>query len=97
MSDSNTVDISGIPKQLLLEELWKHALVSGFFGRNSPPFVPPPQDSKWSFDYYCGRSIKTDISGNTATVRGYDRDSGQGKFAEIVANLRFNIYHNTHK
>ncbi len=38
-------------------------------------------------DYFDGRAIKSDLSGDSAYHRMYDRDAGDGVFAKIVANM----------
>lgn len=39
-------------------------------------------------DYVLGRVMKCDLSGDTADTWGYDRDNGEGKFTEVVKELR---------
>ena len=93
-----SVDISGIDKVALLRALWENSKPAAFFdtfvARNAN--CKPPQFNEFAaqtavhhyIDYFDGRCIKTDISGNKADPRLYDRDHGIGKFAEIVSNLR---------
>jgi hypothetical protein len=84
------VDILGISKPALLRSLWQNAPVAGFYASHPhllPEYKEPPNDCRWSFDYYCGRPIKTDISNDTAGVSGYNRDSGPGKFEKCVADV----------
>ena len=93
-----SVDISGLDKVALLKVLWENSKPAAFFSSfdalnancNPPPFNE--QNAKVAvtkdIDYFEGRCIKTDLSGNTADPRLYDRDYGSGKFAEIVQRMR---------
>jgi hypothetical protein len=39
-------------------------------------------------DYFGGKAIKMDLSGDEVDPRIYDRDAGEGAFARVVATLR---------
>lgn len=89
------IDISGIDKAELLAALVNgtQSVGMGRLQDNGP--ITIEQARGWldesmtlSFDYVAGRPIKTDISGDTARVRLYDRDAGEGTFACVVAELR---------
>ena len=49
--------------------------------------IKQKKQSKKYIDYFCGRCIKTDISGDSVNPRLYDRDAGDGEFARIVKSL----------
>jgi hypothetical protein len=40
------------------------------------------------FDYYYGRPLKVDLSRNDFDPGLYDRDAGEGRAAEVIAQLR---------
>ena len=82
-------DIKGIDKESLLEALWTHAKPASFSGRLSPPFdhAGAKQACKAYIDYYAGRCIKTDISGDKVDPSLYDREYGIGSFASVVTSL----------
>lgn len=94
------VDISGIDKRLLLKELWSQSKNASFFGQyglkcdiNEDKIDSYINDNIDSYingyiDYFCGRLIKSDLSGNMAESRFYDRDNGVGSFQSIVDRLR---------
>ncbi len=92
------VDIRGIDKVVLLYALWSNMEPSKHFGPGGTGFcmVPPPSFNrskaadavKTYIDYYDGRCIKTDLSGDSVNPYLYDRDAGQGAFARIVAGFR---------
>lgn len=55
-----------------------------------PPFdddLAAKSVKEW-IDYFAGRCIKTDLSGDKAEPWGYDRDWGDGAFQRIVTELR---------
>jgi len=84
-----SVDISGVDKVVLLRELWNNSKPAAFFTMNGIP-PPPFNETNAKFfvdkyiDYYDGRLIKTDISGDTANPSMYDRDNGSGSFQKSV-------------
>ena len=87
-----SVDISGLDKCELLYCLWKNTITASFFSSTG---VTPPEFDKTQLkavnsyiDYYSGRPIKCDISQNTASSSGYNRDAGAGKFEKVVADMR---------
>lgn len=87
------VSISGINKVELLKRLWENTQVASFFW--GAPIAPPNFDEnmakeavKGYIDYFAGRPIKTDISGDMADPKLYDRDAGEGKFEMVVQSLR---------
>ncbi len=87
-----TVDIKGINKVKLLKALWSNMKPAAFFymsGIPSPSFDDTDAGSavKKYIDYFCGRNIKCDLSGNTVDPSGYDRDAGNGAFQKIVNSL----------
>jgi hypothetical protein len=88
---SETLDISGLSKTQLLKLLWQNQVVAGFF-RGSPGPAYDENAAKEAvtryIDYFSGRAIKTDLSGDSVDPWMYDRDAGQGTFARIVADLR---------
>ncbi len=86
-----SVDISGLDKVELLHNLWRGGEVAGFYGGGmSPSFnVERAQKAVAGYiDYYDGRAMKTDLSGDTAESWLYNRDAGAGKFESIVAAMR---------
>lgn len=86
---SEKVDISGICKTKLLRAMWDVApdFVARNLGIANPWENPSPDDIGSYIDYYQGRPIKTDISGDSADSWLFDRDSSI-PLAKIVAQLR---------
>lgn len=89
----SSVDISGIDKVSLLHALWKNSKPAIFFSMNNA--TPPPFDNEKAMtavqkyiNYYDGRCIKCDLSGDTVDPRLYDRDFGSGAVQRIVDQLR---------
>ena len=91
---NSNIDITGIDKVELLRELHKRQITAGFYGFTfgiGPAFDDDKARevvSKGYIDYFCGRAMKVDISGNEACPRLYDRDAGTGVFAEVVATFK---------
>ena len=87
-----SVSIKGVDKVKLLTALWKGAKPAAFFafsGRISPIFdESAAKDAVRGYiDYYCGRCIKTDLSGDIANPTSYDAEWGAGSFQKIVKSL----------
>jgi hypothetical protein len=59
-------------------------------GLSPPPFSESEARSAVTrdIDYFCGRGIKSNISGDTVNTWGYNRDAGTNAFENIVAKLR---------
>lgn len=90
---SGKINIKGIDKTTLLRKLWEGMRPAAFFSQF--PMPPPPFDEgaaqeavKGYIDYFEGRCIKCDLSGDEVDPRMYDRDAGQGAFARIADSLR---------
>lgn len=86
------VNISGIQKIALLRALWEAQTVASFFA-----YQPRPKFSESEaeqvvtesyIDYFCGRPIKMDLSGDTLNPQLYDRDAGARKCASVVNKLK---------
>jgi hypothetical protein len=90
---TNTIDIKGVDKVALLQELWSGVKPAAFFAGH-PSLIPPfntamARDAVGGYiDYFQGRCIKTDLSKETANPGMYDRDAGAGAFAKAVARAR---------
>jgi hypothetical protein len=91
---SMQINISGLDKVKLLHELWNSQIIASYFSING--VTPPEFDEeaaldavKKPIDYFSGRLIKTDLSKDFIKPDQYDRDAGEGKFASIVAGLRY--------
>ena len=88
-----SVNISGLSKVMLLERLWTRMKPAAFFAYN-PSLTPSfnKEEAKKAvegyIDYFCGRCIKSDLSGDTANISLYNRDAGKGAFEEIVKKMR---------
>lgn len=88
-----SVNISGLSKVDLLERLWNRMKPAAFFAFNlslAPSFNKDEakKDVKGYIDYFCGRCIKSDLSGDTANTSLYNRDAGNGAFEEIVKKMQ---------
>lgn len=88
-----TITITGLDKGQLLYYMWKGQVVAGFFTASG--ITPPDFDKSAAdkavldyIDYFKGRAIKTDLSGDTVDPWLYDRDAGKGAFAKIVSAMR---------
>lgn len=87
-----SINISGINKTDLLKALWTKSRVASFFalGRLPAPLYNEvlARDAVFDYiDYFQGRVIKSDLSGNTVNPEGYDRDNGEGSFKKIVDSV----------
>lgn len=87
-----SVSIKGLEKVKLLKALWEGAKPAAFFtkhGIQTPTFDESVAiDAIKSYiDYYSGRCIKTDLSGDTADPTSYDAEWGAGLFQKIVISL----------
>ena len=92
------IDITGLDKAELLTALWygaRNLIVIFSYATGRVEFLDMRQNAveflsrrNNYIDYYNGRSIKTDFSRDLVDPYFYDRESGQGEFARIVAILR---------
>ncbi len=85
-----SVDISACDRLELLRLLWEHSKPASFFiqsGLKSPEYdetLAKQAIEQNYIDYFQGRAIKTDLSGDLADPYGYDREHGIGTFEKIV-------------
>ena len=82
-------------RAILLQMMWKNMKPAAFFTMNgiAPPEFTPSEDSMNAIkagyiDYYQGRYIKTDLSGDTISPRLYERDSTPGSVQKFVDQIR---------
>lgn len=88
-----SVNISGLSKVDLLERLWTRMKPAAFFAFNpsaAPSFNKDGAEKavKGYIDYFCGRCIKSDLSGDTVNTFLYNRDAGSGAFEKVVEGMR---------
>jgi hypothetical protein len=90
------VSIAGLNKVELLRKLWSGQKPALFF-EDYPSLIPrfdeveAREAVKGYIDYFQGRCIKTDISGDTASPHLYDRETGRGAFAKAVAAVHTKV------
>lgn len=82
------VNIAGLNKVQLLREMWVYAGIG--LGGLAAKFdeAQAEQAVKGYIDYFCGRAIKCNLSGDTVNPGLYDRDAGINSLARIVYSMR---------
>jgi hypothetical protein len=93
ITQEEKIDIRGLDKVDLLYQLWKNAPVARFFtvAQLSAPLFDKEEaeTAVLSYvDYFCGRCIKSDISGDSVSSEDYDSNTGAGNFKKIVEDMR---------
>jgi len=88
-----SVNISGLSKVVLLERLWTRMKPAAFFAFNpslAPSFNKEEAEKavEGYIDYFCGRCIKSDLSGDIVNTFLYNRDVGSGAFEKVVEGMR---------
>lgn len=94
MSSGRTkpVNISGIPKEIVLEALYNAAMPRN--GEAVPAITIEDarqvlvNNSRKVVGKLFGKILKVDLSGKAINPRQYDRYNGRGKCAEAVSRLR---------
>ena len=88
MTKNNSIDISDIDKDILLEELWKNSI--SLFDNSFNLIIAKSQMKNLYPDYICGRLIKCDIyNSNLVDPYLYDRENGKNSFKEVVETIRY--------
>lgn len=88
------ITIKGLDKGKVLLSLWKHSHAQGmsFFGIQNVDLETATKDFNESrnkyFDYYNGKVIKCDLSGDSFDPYLYDRDCGHGAAERAVNSIR---------
>lgn len=89
------IDVTGIPKHLLLKHLYNGAQPQGvgrFLAREDLSTEEAKEitdrDGDCYYDYLYGRPLKSDFSGNTYEERLYDRDAGRGAAQRAIDAAR---------
>jgi hypothetical protein len=87
------INIAGIDKAKLLHELWNEGRPAAFYtlARKTQlewSDTAAVEAVKGSIDYFRGRAIKADLSGDTVDPTIYDDYTEIGTFARVVAKLR---------
>lgn len=87
------VSITGLDKVELLKSLWDNSKPAIFFDTHhmkAPMFgdcdVSSDEAILWHIDYYSGRAIKMDLSGDEVDATTYDRYSGTKGRVEAIVN-----------
>lgn len=91
--DITKVNIKGLDKVAILKELWNAQKPALFFimqGINAPQFSKDNAKKAVNdyIDYFDGRCIQTDISGDEADGRSYDKNTSSGTFIKCIENVR---------
>ena len=86
------VDITNIDKVKLLKALWQNSKPAVFLSMRGITVdfdIKTAQQAVNTYiDYFCGRCIKCDLSGDYVNPIGYDRDYGVGRFQQIVNSIK---------
>ncbi|MGW4648092.1 hypothetical protein [Kitasatospora sp. NPDC004289] len=92
-----TIDITGLDKAAVLAALYNASQQQGLGFLNprgaAPIAVEQAQElieqagDRLEFDYVHGRALKVDISGDSFSPRGFDRDNGPGAARAALAGL----------
>ena len=85
------VDISGLDKVELLKALWRRQKIMGWCASHGlPSFDVDRVTEKLEtyIDYWNGKCIKMNLSGDKVDAWCYDRDAGEGATQEVVDTLR---------
>lgn len=88
------VNITGLSKAKVLKALYDNSHMQGmsFLAAPSRPITLKDCEEALKhntyFDYFYGRVIKVDLSGNKFDERLYDRDNGNGAAAKAVNSIR---------
>lgn len=88
------ISIAGLSKAEVLAALYNRAqpLGMGFLHYDPKPMsieeATEILKSSEYFDYLKGRVMKVSLKNSTVDERLYDRDNGQGAFAEVITALR---------
>ncbi len=101
------IDVTGIPKPVLLKELYKTAFkapAARAFGTLGPDELTLKEaediikkaGANLYFDYCQGHGIKTNLSPDSISPRLYDRDAGDGAFAAAVERARKSLTRSFH-
>lgn len=94
VKDVKKIDIKGVDKVLILRHLWFNSEV-----RAGAYILPGPDPSEFDvdeaaeavkdyIDYFQGRSIKMDLTGDTVDGTSYDRHNGPFATASAVIRAR---------
>jgi len=90
-----SINIKDLDRDRLLEELWNRSKPALFYtstGLPAPVFNLEKYKREISedgyIDYFCGRLIKTNLSGDIVDPYLYDRDNGEGAFQSVVDKLK---------
>ena len=95
-----TYDIANLPKERILQLMWERVKPARFLlacKACDPDFhipewtVPSPEVISSYIDYYNGRCIKTDLSGDTVDPYYYDLEVGEGSLDEIIDQVRSEV------
>lgn len=93
-SSYEMVDISGLDKAEVLKALYDAAKPLGMGALQFKPGDLSIEDARKAvekdlyFDYYLGRPLKVNLSGDVVSMALYDRDQGDGAGAEAIRKLR---------
>lgn len=83
------IDIRGIDKLKLLRALWQSAPGNLATGCNTEFDENKALDViKHKIDYFCGRCLKIDISGDTVGPRLFNRNAGPNAFENILKKIK---------
>lgn len=89
------INIGGLDKARVLKALYDNSHQNGFsYLQNQTGGIVTVDDCRERLaqdsyvDYFNGRVIKVDFSGDTINERLYDRDCGQGAAARAIDSIR---------
>jgi len=86
-----TIDITGLDKVKLLKCMWDNVPFMGCNKDRGYAFKFDEEEAKEAvknyIDYFCGKCIKTDLSGDTCESRLYNHDSKM-PLEDVIENMR---------
>ena len=87
------MNIKGMDKAAVLFALWTNSREQGlsWMGREAITLERCQDaiaDGHMYFDYFGGRIMKVDLSGEEVNTWGYNRDNGEGAAERVIASMK---------